>query len=120
MIKTKILLSSFFLFVLMILIALYVPTSLPTHSDFSALYNTDLALVHRVPIYDLERVEALALQYKVLQDQVNPHFLFNSLNWHFQTLQLAEVSLILFTPTMPKLSKSPRNLLSFKMQLQND
>lgn len=47
----------------MIAIALYVPNSLPAHSDFSALYNTDLALVHRVPIYDLEKVEALALQY---------------------------------------------------------
>ena len=45
------------------LIALYIPTSLPAHSDFSAIYNTDLALVHRVPIYDLEKVEALAVQY---------------------------------------------------------
>ena len=45
------------------IIALTVPTSLPAYSDFSALYNTDLALVHRVPIYDLERVEALAVQY---------------------------------------------------------
>jgi hypothetical protein len=44
-------------------IALYVPNSLPAHSDFSALYNTDLALVHRVPIYDLEKVEALAVGY---------------------------------------------------------
>jgi hypothetical protein len=47
----------------MLAVALYVPTSLPAHSDFSALYNTDLALVHRVPIYDLEKVEALAVQY---------------------------------------------------------
>jgi hypothetical protein len=47
----------------MVLIALYVPHSLPAHSDFSALYNTDLALVHRVPIYDLEKVEELAVQY---------------------------------------------------------
>jgi glycosyl transferase family 87 len=47
----------------MLAIALYVPNSLPAHSDFSALYNTDLALVHRVPIYDLEKVEALAVQY---------------------------------------------------------
>jgi hypothetical protein len=45
----------------MVLVALYVPHSLPIHSDFSALYNTDLALVHRVPIYDLERVETLAV-----------------------------------------------------------
>ena len=44
-------------------IALYLPGSLPVHSDFSAIYNTDLALVHRVPIYDLEKVEALAVQY---------------------------------------------------------
>src|SRR5215213_844232 len=50
-------------FVLLVLIALYVPTSLPTNSDFSALYNTDLALIHRVPIYDLEKVEALAVRY---------------------------------------------------------
>ena len=44
----------------MLSIALYVPTSLPVHSDFSAIYNTDLALVNRIPIYDLSRVEALA------------------------------------------------------------
>ena len=47
----------------MFAIALYVPNSLPTHSDFSAIYNTDLALVNRIPIYDLEKVEALAVQY---------------------------------------------------------
>lgn len=46
-----------------VLVALYVPNSLPVNSDFSAIYNTDLALVHRIPIYDLERVEALAVQY---------------------------------------------------------
>src|SRR5215207_7690351 len=59
------LISLSFLLLLMILpvVALYVPTSLPAHSDFSAIYNTDLALVHRVPIYDLERVEALAVGY---------------------------------------------------------
>jgi hypothetical protein len=50
-------------FVVLLLIALYVPTSLPTNSDFSAIYNTDLALMHRVPIYDLEKVQALAVQY---------------------------------------------------------
>lgn len=49
-----------FIAALMIVIALYVPTSLPTHSDFSAIYNTDLALVHRIPIYDLPNVEAFA------------------------------------------------------------
>lgn len=52
--------------IILLVIALYVPNSLPAHSDFSALYNTDLALVHRVPIYDLPRVEALAQQYSGL------------------------------------------------------
>lgn len=47
----------------MVLVALYVPNSLPVNSDFSAIYNTDLALVHRIPIYDLHKVEALAVQY---------------------------------------------------------
>ena len=47
----------------MLAIALYFPNSLPVNSDFSAIYNTDLALVHRIPIYDLEKVEALAVQY---------------------------------------------------------
>jgi hypothetical protein len=51
---------------LLFAIALYIPISLPAHSDFSALHNTDLALVHRVPIYDLERVEALAQNYSGL------------------------------------------------------
>jgi glycosyl transferase family 87 len=49
--------------IVMILIARFVPNSLPVNSDFSAIYNTDLALVHRIPIYDLEQVEALAVQY---------------------------------------------------------
>jgi hypothetical protein len=48
---------------ILLAIALYVPNSLPVNSDFSAIYNTNLALVHRVPIYDLEKVEALAVQY---------------------------------------------------------
>lgn len=51
---------------IMFVIAVYVPTSLPAHSDFSALYNTDLALVNRVPIYDIPKVEALAQQHSDL------------------------------------------------------
>jgi hypothetical protein len=47
-------------------IAFFFPNSLPAHSDFSALYNTDLALVHRVPIYDIPTVEALAQQHSGL------------------------------------------------------
>jgi hypothetical protein len=53
---------SFFLLVIMFVIALYVPNSLPVHSDFSAIYYTDLALVNRVPIYNLEAVEAVAVK----------------------------------------------------------
>lgn len=47
---------------MMLVVALYVPNSLPVHSDFSAIYNTDLALVNRVPIYDLPAVEAVAVK----------------------------------------------------------
>jgi hypothetical protein len=56
-------LSFFLLVILLPVIALTIPSSLPANTDFSALYNTDLALVHRVPIYDLKNVEALAVQY---------------------------------------------------------
>ena len=61
--RTLIFLLSFFLLVMILAaIALYVPNSLPVNSDFSAIYNTDLALVNHVPIYDLPQVEALAQQ----------------------------------------------------------
>jgi len=46
----------------MFAVAWYVPNALPSGSDFSAIYNTDLALVNRIPIYDLPRVEAFAEQ----------------------------------------------------------
>jgi hypothetical protein len=55
-------LASLILIVIMAAVALYVPNSLPAGSDFSALYNTDLALVNGVSIYDLEAVEALAVK----------------------------------------------------------
>lgn len=54
--------AAVFIVITMVAIALTVPNSLPAGSDFSALYNTDLALVNRVPIYDLEAVEALAME----------------------------------------------------------
>src|SRR6185369_15724434 len=57
------LIASFLLLIAMFVIALYVPNSLPTNSDFSAIYNTDLALVNHVPIYDLPKVEVLAQQH---------------------------------------------------------
>src|SRR5688500_5808635 len=53
----------------MVVIALFIPNALPAHSDFSALYNTDLALVHRVPIYDLEKIEALAVRFSDVQPE---------------------------------------------------
>lgn len=49
--------------IVIVAVALYFPTALPTHTDFSALYNTDLALVNRIPIYDLPKVEAFAAAY---------------------------------------------------------
>ncbi|MDQ2692747.1 MAG: DUF2029 domain-containing protein [Chloroflexota bacterium] len=63
--KRTVLILILLLFVaaIMLSFALYLPTSLPVHSDFSAIYNTTLALVNRVPIYDLPRVEALAQQH---------------------------------------------------------
>ena len=57
------LLSFLFLAIIIVIIALYAPNSLPVNSDFSAIYNTDLALVNRIPIYDLPKVEALAQQH---------------------------------------------------------
>jgi hypothetical protein len=63
--KRKILFLLLFplLAIILLAIALYIPNALPAHSDFSALYHTDLAFVHRVPIYDLEKVESLAVQH---------------------------------------------------------
>ena len=55
--------------VTLVMIALYLPNSLPVNSDFSAIYNTDLALVHRIPIYDLEKVEAFAVQYAGIPEE---------------------------------------------------
>ncbi len=46
----------------MFAVALYVPNVLPAGSDFSAIYHTDLALVHGIPIYDIPRVEDFAAQ----------------------------------------------------------
>jgi len=57
------LLSAFFLVILLLVVALTFPNTLPTNSDFSALYNTDLALVKHVPIYNLPNVEILAQQH---------------------------------------------------------
>ena len=56
------LISLFLVLVITLAVPLYVPNSLPVHSDFSAIYNTDLALVNGIPIYDLAAVEAIAVE----------------------------------------------------------
>lgn len=56
---------------LMLAVALYVPNSLPAHSDFSAIYNTDLALINGISIYDLPAVREIAL---TVSEIPNEHF----------------------------------------------
>ena len=46
--------------VIMVIVAIYVPNSLPTDSDFGAVYNAGVAFVHRVPIYDVPAVTAVS------------------------------------------------------------
>jgi len=67
--STLVFLASLILLIAMFMIALYVPNSLPVNSDFSAIYNTDLALVNRIPIYDLPNVEVLAQQHSGIPAQ---------------------------------------------------
>jgi sensor histidine kinase YesM len=57
------------------------------------------------------KLEALSLKYKVLQDQVNPHFLFNSLNVLGSLIDLDTEKAKKFTR---ELSLFFRELLSFK------
>jgi glycosyl transferase family 87 len=53
-------LSIVILIALMFVIAIYVPTSIPSNEDFSGMYYADLALVHGVQIYDLPTMRVLA------------------------------------------------------------
>ena len=48
----------------------------------SIIYAVNFFKAWRYQLQETERVksETIALKYKVLQDQINPHFLFNSLN----------------------------------------
>jgi len=46
--------------IIMVIVAIYVPNTLPTDSDFGAVYNASVAFVHRVPIYDIPAVTAIA------------------------------------------------------------
>jgi hypothetical protein len=54
--------ASFLIIVIIVAVAIYIPNTLPTGSDFSALYYADLALVNGIPIYDIPAMEELALQ----------------------------------------------------------
>jgi hypothetical protein len=56
------LLSSFLLIAIILAVAIYIPNTLPVGSDFSALYYTDLSLVHGIRIYDIPAMEKLALK----------------------------------------------------------
>jgi hypothetical protein len=53
--------AALILVIVMFMIAVYIPNSLPVGSDFSALYYADLALVNGVHVYDIPKMEALAL-----------------------------------------------------------
>ncbi|HEY5731442.1 MAG TPA: glycosyltransferase family 87 protein [Anaerolineales bacterium] len=55
-------LTSLLLAIIMILVALRVPHSLPTNSDFNAVYTASVALVHRAPIYDIPAVRAVGAE----------------------------------------------------------
>jgi hypothetical protein len=53
--------AALILVIVMFTVAVYMPNSLPVGSDFSALYYADLALVNGVHVYDIPKMEALAL-----------------------------------------------------------
>jgi len=57
-----ILLSAFLLATIMVAVAMYAPNTLPTDSDFGAVYNAGVAFVHRVPIYDVPAVTEVAAE----------------------------------------------------------
>lgn len=51
-----------FLLAIIIVVTFYLPNTLPTGSDFSALYYADLALVNGIHIYNIPIMESLALR----------------------------------------------------------
>ena len=55
-------LASFFLIIVLFVVAITIPNTLPVGSDFSALYYADLAFVNGIPIYDIPTMEVLALE----------------------------------------------------------
>lgn len=56
------LLASFFFVIILFVVAITIPNTLPVGSDFSALYYADLAFVNGIAIYDIPKMEGLALE----------------------------------------------------------
>jgi two-component system, LytTR family, sensor kinase len=77
------------------------------------IYATSFFKAWKTEVIESEKIkrEALALQYKVLQDQVNPHFLFNSLNVLGSLIDLDVIGAKKFTR---ELSLFYRDVLQFK------
>ena len=79
----------------------------------SIMYAISFFKAWRNEVQQKEEVkrESLALQYKVLQDQINPHFLFNSLNVLGSLIDIDVEKAKQFTR---ELSKFYRDVLQFK------
>jgi sensor histidine kinase YesM len=79
----------------------------------SIIYAISFFKAWRAEVEESEKVkrEALALQYKVLQDQINPHFLFNSLN---VLGSLIDIDVSKAKEFNRELSKFYRDVLHFK------
>lgn len=79
----------------------------------SIIYAISFFKAWRKEVEESEKVkrEALALQYKVLQDQINPHFLFNSLNILGSLMDIDIPKAKVFNR---ELSKFYRDVLQFK------
>ncbi len=81
----------------------------------SIIYSISFLKAWREQVRETEQVksEALALKYQVLQDQINPHFLFNSLNVLGSLIDIDVPKAKVFTR---ELSLFYRNVLQFKDQ----
>ena len=79
------------------------------------IYAISFFRAWREEMYQKEKVkrEALSLQYKVLQEQINPHFLFNSLNVLGSLIDIDVEKAKTFTH---ELSTFYRDVLHFKNQ----
>lgn len=79
----------------------------------SIIYAISFFKAWRAEVEESEKVkrEALALKYKVLQDQINPHFLFNSLN---VLGSLMDIDVSKAKEFNRELSKFYRDVLHFK------